>query len=301
MTVTTDRRVTRRSSTGSTCSVEGRNAMSSSRSVPSRPLCALRARSRVGRHRHRLEHRHGSDDGFLAQGLDGRGDGALRADHEGHARQQLGEVDAQGDVVGRKVAGAERAQAHPPLAVDEERARAEATMRDAPAVQGGHEAPDLRQLLVVEVVELGQRDPLRLDVGDDRREGADLRDGHRAGGVDPGVGEQQTHEGAVLELGAQGHRGWAGEAAAEPDRSEQAPPGGEAEGVTVDDVDVDGPARGRAGIPPVAGGVAVDEPQALERHAGVEEHARHVDARRAGRHGPEAHPEGEAHEPPQQE
>ena len=194
-----------------------------------------------------------------------------------HARQQLGEVDAQGDVVGGEVTGAERAEPNPALAVEEHGLRAETAVGDPAPVQGGGEAPDLGQRPSSRSSTSVERDALRLDVGDDRGERPDLRDGDRTRRVDAGVREQQAHQRTVLELGLEGQSGRAGEAAAQAQGAHQPATGGEAEGVPVDDVDVHGAARGRAGIPPVAGGVAVDELEPLERHTGVEQHARNVD------------------------
>ena len=119
--------------------------------LPHDRLGRLERDAGVGAQRDGLEHGHRSQDGVLAEGGDGRVHGALGSHGERHRGEQLGEVDAQADVVGGDVAAAEPRERDPAAVVDEDRRRSELAVHEASTVQGGGEAPDRGEPGVVEV------------------------------------------------------------------------------------------------------------------------------------------------------
>ena len=171
----------------------------------------------------------------------------------------------------------------------------------AESQQGGVHAPDLGELGVVEVSpEFGYRRPGLAEERDDGGERADLAGGHRTRRGDPRLSQRQTHEGPVLQLGAQGqHR--AGRALSQAQQAKQPSARGEPEGVAVHDLDVHRRGARRAAVATVPGVVRVHRLEPHQWHAGCDERIGDHQARRPGRGRAESEPEGEADGPAEEQ
>ncbi len=162
-------------------------------------------------------------------------------------------------------------------------------MREPAPPQGGEHLPHGGELRVGDgVAELGEAATRRVGVGEARGEGADLADRERPRCGDAGVGEREGHEGAVLDLGAQVERRGAGARAAQPQHPPEPSPGGEAEGVPVEDLHVELAGGGDRAVGPLPRVVRVLEQQPAHLEPRPAQGERHVGAGRPGRHRAEA-------------
>ena len=223
--MTTPRRVKRRSSTGSIFSCEGRSATTSSRRVARRSLCCLSA-SRVARV---MATRCSSGPARTTASSPS----SATADRTARS----GPMDSATVVISwaTSIRSVTSSAARSPAPTQRSPARPSSSImttlgpRLRCATRRRWRAPTIRQISVTSSSSRrsprsASDSPFGLDVGDRRRERADLAYRHRPRGRDPRLREDQPHQGAVLDLRAERQRRRPGEPVAQPQHSQEPPP-----------------------------------------------------------------------------
>jgi len=109
------------------------------------------------------------------------------------------------------------------------------------------------------IADLTQRSSFDAGEGDGCRSAVDLTDGDREGSPDPSPAQGESLQPTMFQSRAQGERGGPGRRSPQAKPVQQATPGGQAEGVPVEDEDVHVAVRGLPAVKPRAVLVAVDE------------------------------------------